>query len=120
MENPPFVLAPNVELAQSNVKRMIEERKKGNLYGCDNCGKDLGSPYYIMVGIPPSPIMIGVFKCESIDKEVDIGKSIMSSIQYEAGIYDIESKYQWIFSEQNIMSSKIRVCSRCFGKLYTS
>ena len=113
-ESPLFVLAPNVELTQSNVRRMIEERKKGNLYDCDNCGKDLGSPYYIMVGIPPSPIVIDVFKCESIDKEVDIGKSIMSSIQSEARLYDIESKYQWIFSEQNIMSSKIRVCSRCF------
>ena len=108
MENPPFVLAPNVELTQSNVKRMIEERKKGNLYDCDNCGKALGSPYYIMVGIPPSPVVIDVFKCESIDKEIDIGKSIMSSMF----AVDDESKYQWIFSEQNIMSSKIRVCSR--------
>ena len=40
----------------------------------------------------------------------------MSFVQYEARTNDIESKYQWIFSEQNIMSSKIRVCSRCFGK----
>ena len=115
IENPPFVLAPNIELTQSNVKRMIEERKKGNLYDCDNCGKALGSPYYIMIGIPPSPLIIDVSKCESIDKEIDIGKSIMPSVQYEARTND-ESKYQWIFSEQNIMNSKIRVCSRCFEK----
>ena len=69
-----------------------------------------------MVGIPPSPLMIDAFPCESIDDEPDLGKSIMSTIQYEAE-NGIESKYQWIFSEQNIMSSKMRVCSRCFGRV---
>jgi hypothetical protein len=83
---------------------------------CEKCGDALGSPYYIMIGIPPSPLMIDAFPCESIDEEKDVGKSIMNAIQYEANISDSESKNHWIFSEQNIMSSKIRVCSHCFGE----
>jgi hypothetical protein len=101
--DPPHILLPDVILVPK----------------CEKCGDELGSPYYIMIGIPQSPLMIDAFPCESIDEEKDVGKSIMSAIQYDASIYDRESKNQWIFSEQNIMSSKTRVCSQCFG-VYTS
>jgi hypothetical protein len=83
---------------------------------CEKCGDALGSPYYIMIGIPPSPLMIDAFPCKNIDEEKDdIVKSIMYIIQYETDIYKL-SKNKWIFSEQNIMSSKTRVCSQCFGE----
>jgi hypothetical protein len=98
--DPPHILPPDVVLTRK----------------CEKCGDALGSPYYIMIGIPPSPLIIAAFPCESIDEEKpDIGKSIMSIIQYETDIYKI-TKNKWIFSEQNIMSSKIRVCSQCFGE----
>jgi hypothetical protein len=40
----------------------------------------------------------------------------MSDIQGEAKDFNIESKNQWIFSEHNIMSSKIRICNECHGE----
>ena len=39
-----------------------------------------------------------------------------SWIQSVAKNFDIDNKYQWIFSEQNIMSSKTRICVSCQGK----
>jgi hypothetical protein len=98
--DPPHILPPDVVLAPK----------------CEKCGDELGSPYIVMIGIPPSPLMIDSFPCKSVDEEKDIGKSIMNAIQYDANISDSKSKNQWIFSEQNIMSSKIRVCDQCFGE----
>jgi hypothetical protein len=98
--DPPHILPPDVVLTSK----------------CENCGDAVGSPYYVMIGIPPSPLMIASFQCESVEEEKEIGKSIMNTIQYDANISDRESKYQWIFSEQNIMSSKMRVCNQCFGE----
>ena len=37
----------------------------------------------------------------------------MSEIQSAAKMRNIDMKYQWIFSEQNIMSSKTRICNDC-------
>ena len=102
--DPPHVLPPNVVLRRT----------------CEMCGDELSSPYYFIIGIPPSPLIIASFACGSIDEEKeDIGKSIMSAIQNDIGIDDIKSKYQWIFSEQNIMSSKIRCVWRLFWRVYT-
>ena len=42
----------------------------------------------------------------------------MSTIQSVAKGYYIDIKYQWIFSEQNIMSSKTRVCGDCKMKYW--
>jgi hypothetical protein len=117
IENPPFVLAPNIELTQSNVKRLIEERKKGSVYDCDICGKDLGTPYYVSVGIPPSPLIIDTFQRKSLNDEENMGfKVTISQIQSVAKELDIDSRYQWIFSEQNIKSSITRVCADCQQK----
>lgn len=80
--DPPHVLLPDVVL-----------RRK-----CEKCGDELSSPYYFMIGIPPSPLIIASFACGSIDEEKeDIGKSIMSAIQNETGIDDIKSKYHGSF-----------------------
>jgi hypothetical protein len=117
IENPPFVLAPNIELTQSNVKRIIEERKKGSVYDCDICGKDLGTPYCVSIGIPPSPLIINTFQRKSLNDEENMGfKVTISQIQSVAKWSDIESRYQWIFSEQNIMNSITRVCVDCQQK----
>jgi hypothetical protein len=80
--DPPHILPPDVVLTPK----------------CE-CGDILGSPYIVMIGIPPSPLMIASFPCKSVDEEKDIGKSIMNTIQYDANISDSKSKNQWIFSE---------------------
>ena len=54
--------------------------------------------------------------CYSIYDEKDKEKSVISDINREAKDFDIENKNQWIFSKQNIMSSKIRICSQCYGE----
>jgi len=37
----------------------------------------------------------------------------VAKVQSASKAYDIDSKYQWIFSEQNIMGSKTRLCVNC-------
>lgn len=98
--DPPHILSPDVVLIQK----------------CEKCGKALGSPYQIIVGIPPSPLMVEALSCESVDDEKEREKSVMSAIQHGVKEFNIESQNQWVFSEQNIMSSKKRVCTQCFGE----
>ena len=117
IENPPFVLAPNIELTEGNVKRMIDERKKGSGYECDSCGKDLGTPYFVFVGIPPSPLIIETYESRNLEDEENINfDKIVPEIQTIFEEYDINSEYHWIFSQQNIMSSKTRICINCQQK----
>ena len=66
------------------------------------------------MGIPPSPLLIEALSCKSIEEEKDKEKSVISAVQREAKDFDIESKNQWIFSEQNTMGSKIRICTQCY------
>lgn len=116
LENPPFVLAPYVELSQ-DVTKTNEEREEKNLFNCDVCGRVLDSSYYLSIGIPPSPLIIVAYECESLNYEKNIKLEWMTSwIQSVAKNFDIDNKYQWIFSEQNIMSSKTRICVSCQGK----
>lgn len=84
--DPPQILPPNVVLAPK----------------CEKCEEALGSPYYIMIGIPPSPLIVASFACESIEEEKeDIGGSIMSAIKYEIRIDGIESKNHGSFPKYN-------------------
>jgi hypothetical protein len=56
-------------------------------------------------------------KCKNLDYENNIKfDEIISEIQSISKRFDIDSKYQWIFSEQNIMRSKTRVCGDCQQK----
>jgi hypothetical protein len=100
--DPPHILPPDVVFTQTNIIK------------CDKCEKALTSKYYIFFGIPPSPLMIEALSCESIDNEKDKEKSVLSYIQREAKDFDIERKNQWIFSEKNMISSKIRICIQCY------
>jgi hypothetical protein len=102
--DPPHILPPDVVLTQN----------------CENCGNALGSPYYIIIGIPPSPLMVEALLCDSIDDEKDKEKLIISAVQNEARNFHIESKNRWIFSKQNIKSSKIRyIIYPMFWRVYT-
>jgi hypothetical protein len=101
--DPPHILPPDTVLTPNAIK-------------CGNCGKVLTSKYYLFFGIPPSPCIIEALLCENIADETNKEESVISDIKWEAKDYDIESKNQWIFSKQNIMSSKIRICSECHGE----
>jgi hypothetical protein len=100
--NPPHILSPNTVLALK----------------CGKCEKILESSYYIIIGIPPSPLMVEARFCwGGIYEEKDKLRSIVSNIKSEAKKFKIESENEWIFSKQNIMSSKIRVCEQCFEEI---
>jgi hypothetical protein len=112
-ENPTYILAPNIELTQNTVTKADEENSEGP-FNCDGCGKALDSPYYISIGIPPSPLIIGTGGCQNWNYEKNIDfEYFVSLIQSIAETFDIDHKYQWIFSEQNIRSSITRKCVDC-------
>jgi hypothetical protein len=114
--DPPHILSPDVILTQSVTKDKNYRNESKSLLNCRKCEKVLTSNYYIFFGIPPSPCIIEAILCESINKERDKERSVMSDIQYEAKDFDIENKNKWIFSEHNVMSSKIRICNECYRK----
>jgi hypothetical protein len=115
-ENPLYVLSPYVELSQ-NVTKTNDEWEEENWFNCDGCGNVLSTPYDISIGIPPSPLIIMTYKSESFDYEKSIKfDETIAQIKSVAKRFDIDSKCQWIFSEQNIMSSKTRICADCQKK----
>ena len=115
--NPTYVLAPDIELTQNIVTKSDKENSEGP-FNCDGCGKALNSEYYILIGIPPSQLIVDSFPCKSSDNENHSVERHMSDIRFmlsELNTSDsIKDEYQWIFSEQNIASSKTRVCVDCF------
>ena len=110
--NPTYVLAPHIELTQNIVTKPDKENSEGP-FNCDGCGKALDSEYYISFGIPPSPLIVETYLCKSLSCEKNIDSQIVSWIRSRATIQNIDSEYQWIFSEQNIMGSKTRLCADC-------
>jgi hypothetical protein len=112
-EYPAYILAPDVQLTKTDEgKETVEEGP----FKCVSCGKELVFPYFDTIGIPPSPLLIDTEIIKSLDDEKDVGKDIISQVIYQAKHSGIESKYQWIFTEQNILSSKRRECSDCHGE----
>jgi hypothetical protein len=113
-ENPTYVLAPDIELTQNIVTKPDKENGKQGIINCDGCGKAFDSEYHILIGIPPSPLIIETYRCESLnhEKAIEFDK-IVAKVQSASKAYDIDSKYQWIFSEENIMGSKTRLCVNC-------
>jgi hypothetical protein len=113
-QNSLYVLSPYIELAENVIAKSDEERADEGVLNCDGCGKVLDSEYHILIGIPPSPLVIETYRCKSMDQEkiIDFDK-IVTAVQYTSKFYDIDSKYQWIFSEQNIIGSKTRLCVNC-------
>ena len=77
----------------------------------EKCGKVLESPYYLLIGISPSNIVIKMFKCDNLDDEKQKVETVIDLIRFEGKDFGIENKYQWIFSDQNIRNSRTRLCS---------
>jgi hypothetical protein len=113
-ENSPYVLAPGVELPVDIPFNTGEKYCKDDPLKCDDCRKSLTTPYYILIGIPPCSLIIAIYKCDRVSDEENIDfKRLVDKIQPSAEMYNIDNKYQWIFSEQNIKNSKTRICSDC-------
>ena len=68
-ENPPYVLAPDIELTQNIVAKPDKGNGKEGTFNCDGCGKALDSEYYVSIGIPPSPLIIETYRCEGLNHE---------------------------------------------------
>jgi hypothetical protein len=139
-ENPPYVLAPGIDLPQNVIVNAEKIYSKEGSLKCDGCGKALTTPYYVSFGIPPCSLIIETYRILA-DSDVEFKqlayetqshgilsredlirltsendeefKRLVSEIQSVAKRFDIDSKYQWIFSEQNIKNSKTRICSDC-------
>jgi hypothetical protein len=111
--DPPHILPPGLVLTQNNTPPRNESESQ---FKCEKCKKSLDSSYYILIGIPPSPLLVDFFFCKNIDDEKIKEKTVLSGIQTHIKDFDIESLNQWIFSEDNIISSKIRICTDCYGE----
>jgi hypothetical protein len=112
-EYPAYILAPDVQLTKTDEEK---ENVEGISFKCASCGKDLVFPYFVTIGIPPSPLLIDTDIIKSLEDEKDAGKNTISQVIFQSKRSGIESKYQWIFTEQNIMSSKTRQCPDCHGE----
>jgi hypothetical protein len=110
-EYPDYILTPDVQLTKTDEGK--EKDVEEGPFKCISCGKDLVFPYFVTIGIPPSPLLIDTEIVNSKDDEKDVGKYIISQVKDQATQSGIENKYQWIFTEQNILSSKRRECSDC-------
>ena len=113
-EYPDYILTPDVQLTKTDEEK--EKDVEEGPFKCIRCGKELVFPYFVTIGIPPSPLLIDTEIIKSLDDEKDVGKDIISQVIYQAKHSGIESKYQWIFTEQNILSSKRRECADCHGE----
>ena len=111
--DPPHILPPDLVLMQSVT---INRKDDESPFKCERCGKPLDSSYYVLIGIPPSPFMIQCILCKNMDDEKINEKSVLSDIQSQTEDFDIESINQWIFSEDNMISSKMRICTDCYGE----
>jgi hypothetical protein len=106
----PNILAPDIDLTKNIATNEIV-KEKGR---CEKCGKVLKSPYFLFVGIPPSSMVIDEIKCSNLDDEKDGVEYVILTIRYEENRFNIDSQYKWVFSDQNIMNPKTRICVACY------
>jgi hypothetical protein len=108
-----YILPPDIDLTQNiSVCKQDEE----SLVKCEKCGKGLESPYYLLIGIAPSTSIIKMYKCDNLDDEKQKVETVIDMIRFEGKDFQIENKFQWIFSDRNIMNSRTRLCVDCHGE----
>jgi hypothetical protein len=103
-------LAPDIDLTKNIATNEIVKEKSR----CEKCGKVLKSPYFLLVGIPPSSMVIKATKCSNLDDENDSVEYVIREIRSEGNRLNIDSQYKWVFSDQSIMNSKTRICVACY------
>ena len=53
---PDYILAPDVQLTKTDEEK--EKDMEEGPFKCNRCGKELVFPYFVTIGIPPSPLLI--------------------------------------------------------------
>ena len=110
------------EMTISEHQRRRHNRNSDNensevlLCKCDSgtCRKSLIPPYYISFAIPTNPYQRFTRECTSLQDEKNQEKSILFQIQSDLTKYSkTEAKFQSLFSQENIMRSKRRICADC-------
>ena len=112
LKKEPYIIAPDIDLSKNiSAVEIDNDRSK-----CGKCGKPLKSPYYLFVGIRPSCSVISAIKCSDLNDEKVGVKEVVDEIKFDGKGFNIDSQHQWIFSDQNIMNSKTRICVDCYGE----
>lgn len=109
LKKEPYVIASDIDLS----KNIATVETDNDTSKCEKCGKCLKSSYYLFIGIRPSCSVIKAIKC--CDEKMDVEK-VIDAIRFLGNDFDIDSQHQWIFSDQNIMNSKTRICVDCYGE----
>ena len=104
------IIAPDTD-STKNIATYEIVKEKGR---CEKCGKVLKFPYFLFVGIRPSSSIIEAIKCSNLNDERVGLESVIGVIRFEGKDFSIDPQHQWIFSDQNIMNSKTRLCVDCY------
>jgi hypothetical protein len=89
LKEEPYLLAPDIDLTKNTAaSRIDKERDK-----CEKCGKVLGFPYYLMIGIPPSHSIINICKCGNLEDERHEVEFLIGLIQFAGKDFNIENKH---------------------------
>jgi hypothetical protein len=112
LKKEPYIIAPDLDIS----KNFAAVETDNDRSKCGKCGKPLKSPYYLFVGIRPSCSVISAIKCSDLDDEKVGVKELVDEIKFDGKGFNIDSQHQWIFSDQNIMNSKTRICVDCYGE----
>jgi hypothetical protein len=110
LKKEPYIIAPDIDLSK-NISAVEIDNDTSK---CGKCGKPLKSPYYLFVGIRPSCSVISAIKCSDLNDEKVGVKKVVDEIKFDGKGFNIDSQHQWIFSDQNIMNSKTRICVDCY------
>ncbi len=103
-------IPPDIDLEQKVATPELDEE---SLSKCGKCGKYLESPHYLLLSIFPINRIIGTYKCDDFNREKERIEDFITIAKAGCKEFEIEDKYQWIFSEQNIMNSITRLCFGC-------
>jgi hypothetical protein len=112
LKKEPYIIVPDIDLSK-NISAVEIDNDTSK---CGKCGKPLKSPYYLFVGIRPSCSVISAIKCSDLNDEKVGVKKVVDEIKFDGKGFNIDSQHQWIFSDQNIMNSKTRICVDCYGE----
>ena len=90
------ILPPDIDLTQNT---SVWKQDEKSLFKCEKCGKVLESPYYLLIGISPSTSIIKMYECDNLDDEKQKLETVIDMIRFEEKDFEIEDRYQWIFSD---------------------
>ena len=89
-------IPPDIDLEQHVTTHELDEE---SLSKCRKCGKYLESPHYLLLSIFPINRIIGTYKCDDFNREKERIEDFITIAKAGCKEFEIEDKYQWIFSE---------------------